>query len=397
MITRIPFVRRLASIAALALVAGVVGAQASGGEAEQPRPAGNAPAGAPVSPVPAPPRAPGGVHRVPRGGYSTLLPPPASGVAILPSVRAGCLTPQRSTARRSPSGALTSTFGILRREREDVDALPPQALDALRRSGLEPVDAESARLLRADGSQRAWVVPVPDVSVAGPFHCARTGRAREGLAVVSVGGAPTGGGGELDGLRGGYAPVAMDPCAGTDRDMLGVSGIVPDGVEAVFVTAPDGSATRADVEENGYSFVLPRARHAGPRYLVWTAADGSPRVQPLPAVFSGARAACAQEAQRPRVSPDAVCIHGSLERVVTAVPRSSNQPRANRSGPARRRGRPPALPRVAAPLQACALGALVSISPSSGRLLAPHGLIPAPPPATALPAPAQRQRPERGP
>jgi hypothetical protein len=47
------------------------------------------------------------------------------------------------------------------------------------------------------------------------------------------------------------APVATDPCAGPARDMLGESGIVPDGVAAVFLTAPDGTAVRADVQDKG--------------------------------------------------------------------------------------------------------------------------------------------------
>ncbi len=40
-------------------------------------------------------------------------------------------------------------------------------------------------------------------------------------------------------------------CAGPDHTMLGVSGIVPNGVPAVFLTAPDGTAVKADVKDNG--------------------------------------------------------------------------------------------------------------------------------------------------
>lgn len=74
--------------------------------------------------------------------------------------------------------------------------------------------------------------------------------------------------------------------------MLGVSGIVPDGVEAVFVAAPEASATRADVRDNGYAFVLPRQRRPEPRYVVWTGQDGTPHVQPLGSVVFGRRDAC---------------------------------------------------------------------------------------------------------
>ena len=88
--------------------------------------------------------------------------------------------------------------------------------------------------------------------------------------------------------------------------MLGVSGIVPDGVEAVFVTAADGSATRADVHDNGYAFVLPRPRRPEPRYLVWTGADGTPHVQPLPGLpCRRAVRGCARcRRARSRVTPD---------------------------------------------------------------------------------------------
>jgi hypothetical protein len=130
---------------------------------------------------------------------------------------------------------------------------------------------------------------------------------REGLAVVAVGGAPAGGGGALRELQRGLAPPSVDPCAGAKRDMVGVSGIVPDGVEAVFVTSADGSATRADVHDNGYAFVLPRARGAiEPRYLVWSAANGTPHVQPLPALAMFARIArCRANATAPiQVTPD---------------------------------------------------------------------------------------------
>ena len=151
---------------------------------------------------------------------------------------------------------------------------------------------------------------MPDVTAArSPLCDPRAKRAadvaREGLAVVALGGAPAGGGGALRDLVRGIAPVAIDPCAGTDGSMLGVSGIVPDGVEAVFVTSPDGSATRADVHDNGYAFVLPRPRRPEPRHLVWTGRDGTPHVQPL-AFLAGmpGRGACSSIPDLPRVSPD---------------------------------------------------------------------------------------------
>jgi hypothetical protein len=137
-------------------------------------------------------------------------------------------------SRRSPSQALLNAFAILRRDRRPPDALPAEALAALKRTGLAPVAPESARLLRdtPDGGH-AWVVPVPDVTRGSAVPClglvkrARPGAkpnpprvpapnrpAREGLAVVALGGAAWGGGGALDDLVRGRAPIAVDPCAG---------------------------------------------------------------------------------------------------------------------------------------------------------------------------------------
>jgi hypothetical protein len=103
--------------------------------------------------------------------------------------------------------------------------------------------------------------------------------------------------------------VDVDPCAGARRDMLGVSGIVPDGVGAVYLTSPDGTAVRADVRDNGFAFVVPRPAAAQPRYVVWTGADGAPHVLPVAGVALG-RGACAGGglAARPRVTPEAACL-----------------------------------------------------------------------------------------
>jgi len=262
-------VRRLAAFGVLALVAGAAGAQAAGG--------------GPSSANPAAPRAVS---------------------AVVPAAPApwNCRPAGKQPAAAPPSEALKDAFGILRRERTDDDALPARVLKAIERRGWKVVDPNATRLLRADRRARAWVVPVPDVAAMPTVVCrgssarararvrararalgAAAAKPREGLAVVAVGGAPAGGGGALRDLQRGIAPPSIDPCAGPGRDMLGVSGVVPDGVEAVYVTAADGSATRADVRDNGYAFVLPRSRRDDARYLVWTAANGTPHVQPVPA------------------------------------------------------------------------------------------------------------------
>jgi hypothetical protein len=127
-----------------------------------------------------------------------------------------------------------------------------------------------------------------------------------GLAVVALDGAPGGAGGRLEDLVRGRESVAIDPCGGPTHDMLSVSGIVPDGVGAAFLTSPDGTAVRADVKDNAYAFVVPRTKRAEERYVVWTGGDGTPHVQPLGApVFLGrARCPAAASHQPPTVSPD---------------------------------------------------------------------------------------------
>jgi hypothetical protein len=269
-------------LALAALAAGVISATASG---ERRRP--------PASPVPAP--------RV---------------AAPLPAVPR-CAA-DKPAAGKAPSERLLGAFSILRRERGADDELPREALDALRLRGLRPADPASARLLRATAEGgRAWVVPVADVRTAGifgvPCHAERPPRIvvsprrpvpdrplpapvlpapvplpvrlpagpQEGLVVVALGGAPGGGGGARDDLIRGRAPVTVDPCAGPKGDMLGVSGIVPDGVASAYLTSADGTAVRADVRDNGYSFVVPRTRRPQQRYVVWTGGDGTPHVQPV--------------------------------------------------------------------------------------------------------------------
>jgi hypothetical protein len=147
-----------------------------------------------------------------------------------------------------------------------------------------------------------------------------------GLAVVALGGAPAGAGGRLEDLVRGREPVAIDPCGGPNHDMLSVSGIVPDGVGAAFLTSPDGTAVRADVKDNAYAFVVPRPTRAEQRYVVWTGGDGTPHVQPLgsPVFFGRVRCATPADRQPPAVSPDGSGLCGHYERspaiVVPSLP-----------------------------------------------------------------------------
>ena len=120
-----------------------------------------------------------------------------------------------------------------------------------------------------------------------------------GLAIVAIGGAPAGAGGRLEDLVRGREPVVTDPCGGPGHDMLSVSGLVPDGVPAAFLTSPDGTAIRADVKDNAYTFTVPRAKAQEQRYVVWTGGDGTPHVQPLGAPFLPGRVNCAALARVP--------------------------------------------------------------------------------------------------
>jgi hypothetical protein len=245
---------------------------------------------------------------------------------------------------------LLHAFGILRRAATPADALPRSALTALRERGLEPFDPAAARLVRTTtGGGRAWVVPtrdVPDTTTCGASalpiappaivynpkapaialpvpvpprrEAAPRGRAprykpdpaRPGLALVGIGDAPVGAGGRYEDLIRGREDVSVAPCSGPDHDMSSVSGLVPDGVPAAFLTSPDGTAIRADVRDNAYTFVVPMPTRAEDRYVVWTGGDGTPHVQPLPPTSYGIALRCNAvrhlSSRLPTVSPSPV-------------------------------------------------------------------------------------------
>jgi hypothetical protein len=287
--------RSVASLVLVALIAGAIAAHADSGT--PPRPA--RPPARILSAVPARPFV-GGV-------------PLAVGCAVPVPVDPRRRTPQRPKASTTapPSQQLLDAFAILRRPRTDQDALSPEALDALRARSVVPVSLDSSRLLRSTASGgKAWVVPVPDVVGDLGVACEPAGKSgsREGLVVVAIGDAAGGGGGALDDLVRGRSPVTVAPCAGADHSMLSISGIVPNGVAAAFLTAPDGTAVRADVKDNGYAFLLPKTRAFEQRYVVWTGGDGTPHVQPIVTGGTLPSSACKAAARRmqavARVSPD---------------------------------------------------------------------------------------------
>jgi hypothetical protein len=205
-----------------------------------------------------------------------------------PSVRPRPVTPvdpPSAAAPRSPAPTATAP-------------VPPSAT-----APTPPTPAETAPV----------PAPAPSATVPDPTNKPAP---HPGLAVVALDGAPAGAGGRLEDLVRGREAVALDPCGGPNRDMLSVSGIVPDGVGAAFLTSPDGTAIRADVKDNAYAFVVPRTRRAEQRYVVWTGGDGTPHVQPLgsPVFFGRARCAPATDRRQPVVSPDGSGLCGHYER-----------------------------------------------------------------------------------
>jgi hypothetical protein len=329
--------RSVASLVLVALIAGAIAAHADSGRAPRPTGATSPAAALPAAPAAAPVARRSAVLAVPR-----FVPFAADCAAPVPLDRRGRPLPQKPATAAPPSKALLDAFAILRRERRPEDALSPEVLEALRVRGLSPVSLDSARLLRSTPSGgRAWVVPVPNVVAGLGFACEPKGKTgpREGLAVVAVGDAASGGGGALDDLVRGRSPVTVAPCAGADHSMLSISGIVPNGVASAFLTAPDGTAVRADVKDNGYEFLLPSPRAYEERYVVWTGGDGTPHVQPVVTFGRWNVKSCEGPAKLARslarVSPD-----GFAACTTPPVPTPGAPPVAARPLP-RALGRPP--------------------------------------------------------
>ncbi len=252
------------------------------------------------------------------------------------------------------------------------------------------MSADSARLLRATpAGGKAWVVPVPDVSRAALVACERDrdAKPREGLGVVALGDASPGGGGALDDLVRGRAPATIQQCAGPDHDMLSIAGIVPAGVQAVFLTAPDGTAVRADVKDNGYEFMLPKPRSPEQRYVVWTGGDGTPHVQPVVTFGGWRQAACGQlsRAKLTLVTPqDGLlgCVAAQMRALAVPV-RVKRNPRPARSA------RPPRPGRVLRVPPRAVLAAPLASSGCSPAVSPP--VVIAAPPAVAFPRAVRRK------
>ena len=385
--------RSVASLVLVALIAGAIAAHADSGSA--PRPV-RTPARVMAAPAPSRPYA----------GTAPFAIACAAPVPVAP--RRKTPAPPKPATSAPPSQQLLDAFAILRRPRTDADALSPEALEALRVRGLSPVSLDSSRLLRSTPSGgKAWVVPVPNVVNGLGVACEPVGKSgpREGLVVVAIGDAASGVGGALDDLVRGRAPVTLAPCAGADHSMLSISGIVPNGVPAVFLTAPDGTAVRADVKDNGYEFLLPNQRSYEQRYVVWTGGDGTPHVQPIVTFAAMPARACKSSAKLSqsvaRVSPDALSGCGALPIANKFVPpapdRGSRALRLRRQVAAmvyvtRCRGLGPFAPPVVVtgrPLPAPPV-AVLPARPVPAPSAVPVRPVPAP--ATAAPAPGRKHR-----
>ena len=153
--------------------------------------------------------------------------------------------------------------------------------------------------------------------------------------------------------------------------MLGVSGIVPDGVAAAYLTAPDGTAVKADVKDNGYEFLIPRPRTVEQRYVVWTGGDGTPHVQPVTAMSASRGLACPRIgalAKVPRITPVSAFQSCPVARPIVVTVRTKHK----------RVARPVPLP-VPVLVRGCS-AAPTALTPQAG-----------PPAVFALPAPLPRK------
>jgi hypothetical protein len=163
-----PAARRLAPLVLVAFAAGAIAAHADN------------------APKPPAPRA-----------TVAVSSPPVTRVPAVGKFIAACRPAKKAPAAAAtpPSQALLDAFAILRRERRPEDALPPEALKALKQRNLAPVSPDSARLLRtSSGGGQAWVVPVPDVTRSTfPFPCRAEGQARSARGPRGRGGQARGG------------------------------------------------------------------------------------------------------------------------------------------------------------------------------------------------------------
>jgi hypothetical protein len=235
------------------------------------------------------------------GAPSTSHPRHATTVRVSPSVECPG-TPGRAEVVTTPADPrLAASLAILRRP-----ATPEDTPDAAARRrvpigrGLHLADA---RLLRAEGDKRAWLVPVDDVRLQPlPERCVarapaamRTSLRRQrerfaaqpaqpGVAVLGDGAVEVGPSiAGLDSIVGGHA-VQSSSCEGPSHDMLGVYALLPDGDTQPYLHYPDGHTVLGELRDNAVTFLVskPDRRDQLPDGLAWTDAGGAQQSTPVP-------------------------------------------------------------------------------------------------------------------
>jgi hypothetical protein len=244
------------------------------------------------APLPAP------VVVVPNTGKRKRLHP------AVPQYATTTPAPSRSTMPSAPPSAAPGSPPTTTPSAPPATATVPVPQAATTPSG--PQSPPSATAPTAPPSTTLAPATPPTATTPAP-PSRPTYKPRPGVAIVAVGDAPVGAGGTLDDLVRGRENVAVDPCAGPGHDMLSVSGIVPDGVAAAFLTSADGTAIRADVKDNAYAFVVPPAKRPEQRYVVWTGGDGTPHVQSVASLIFSVKMRCPSDIVRVSAGDATTC------------------------------------------------------------------------------------------
>jgi hypothetical protein len=235
--------------------------------APHPMARGPHPAPRPARAAPAPTA---GVPSVPRGPAS----PSATTPGVPPRTR---LVPARPSAVPPPPYAVPPRTRIVPSRTRLVPARPHAVPPRTRR-----VPATPAPLLPPGAAHRSRRMAIrPLAAMLAPLPAMPPSKPREGVLVVATGDAAAGGGGATGDLLKGRALPDVEPCTPGRAGLVRVSGLVPDGVTAVFLTATDGSAVRTEPRDGGYVFEVAPLRTPRERYVVWTGTDGTPHVQPV--------------------------------------------------------------------------------------------------------------------
>jgi hypothetical protein len=177
--------------------------------------------------------------------------------------------PKLGADRAEPPADLTRSLPALARRRRRGDSPPRAAAIALRLRRARGVSIDGARRV---GSRNLWLVPVRDVGGVG---CARH-RSRPGVLVVGSGALSPRGGGTIAQIRSGRATI-VEPCFGTDGELVLVGSLLPGAVREASLLAHDGSSLQAIVTDGYAEFVLAlRDAAAGrSRTLMWLDDQGA--------------------------------------------------------------------------------------------------------------------------